>query len=157
MIEYDELISVIPHKGKMVLLSRILNFDLKERTIEAEYDITEECIFYDANISGVPAWAGFEFIAQTVSAITGIEDKLNNKPPRLGFILGLSQMKMDIPFFKKGNVVKIKTKEIENVYPIIYFFGELYLNDEKVFSGRLTVFDVDEEHKEKFGEMLKNG
>ena len=150
MIENDELLSVIPHKGKMVLLSRITNYNLKERTIEAEYDITDKCVFYDAGISGVPAWVGFEFIAQTISALSGIDDRDNNRPPRLGFILGVSKMQIDIPYFKTGSKIEIKTREVESVYPILYFTGELYLDNKKVLSGKITILDVDEEQRKKF-------
>ena len=156
-IEYDEMLTVMPHKGRMVLLTRITNYDLKERTIEAEYDIKEECIFYDADICGVPAWVGFEFIAQTVSALSGLTERVKGKPPRLGFVLGVSQVKIDIPFFKTGSIIKIKTKEAENMHPIIYFTGELYLDDSKVFSGRLTIMDVDDEQQERFMEIITNG
>jgi len=156
IIEKNELLSIIPHKGKMVLLNRITAYDLENQTIEAEYDITKECIFYDPQIEGVPTWAGFEFIAQSIAAISGIREKSKNKPPRLGFVLGLSQVFINTPYFKLGSIVKIKTKEIENEYPIMYFTGELFVNDQKIFSGRLTVMEIDDEQKQKFTETLKN-
>jgi len=147
MIEYDELLTLIPHKCKMVLLNRVTDYNQEEKTIETEYDITDKCIFYDTEIAGIPAWTGFEFIAQSVSAIIGLTEKAKGKPPRLGFILSLSQIQIDIPFFKSGSTIKIKTKETENVYPIIYYTGEIFIKNEKVFSGRLTVMDVDDEQQ----------
>ena len=155
MIEKNELLSVIPHKGKMVLLSRITNYNLENQTIEAEYDITKECIFYDPQIEGVPAWAGFEFIAQSIAAISGLKERAKNKPPKLGFVLGLSQVRINAPFFKLGSIVKIKTKKTENEYPVMYFIGELFVNDQKIFSGRLTVLEADDEQKQKFLETFK--
>ena len=149
MIEYDELLTLIPHKGKMVLLNRVTDYNPEEKTIEAEYAITEECIFYDPGIEGTPSWTGFEFIAQSVSAFLGLGERAKGKPPRLGFILGVSQVQIDIPVFKTGCILKIKTKETENVYPIIYYAGEIFIDDKKVFSGRITVMDVDDEQQEK--------
>ena len=156
IIEKNELLSIIPHKGKMVLLSRITDYNLENQTIEAEYDITKECIFYDPQIEGVPTWVGFEFIAQSIAAISGLKEKLKNKPPKLGFVLGVSQARINAPFFKLGSIVKIKTKETENEYPIMYFVGELFVNDQKIFSGRLTVMEADDEQKQKFTEILKS-
>ena len=46
-IEYDELINYLPHKGKMFLLSRVTQHDVNNHTITSEYDITENCIFYE--------------------------------------------------------------------------------------------------------------
>jgi len=155
MIEKNELLSVIPHKGKMVLLNRITAYDLENQTIEAEYDITKECIFYDPQIEGVPTWVGFECIAQSIAALSGLKERLKNKPPKLGFVLGLSQVSINVPFFKLGSIVKIKTKETENEYPVMYFIGELFVNDQEIFSGRLTVMEIDDEQKQKFTAIIK--
>ena len=46
LIEHDELINYLPHKGKMFLLSRVTQHDVNNHTITSEYDITENCIFY---------------------------------------------------------------------------------------------------------------
>ena len=47
LIEHDELINYLPHKGKMFLLSRVTQHDVNNHTITSEYDITENCIFYE--------------------------------------------------------------------------------------------------------------
>jgi len=39
LIEKEELQTIIPHKGKMFLLSRVIEYDLAHG-IRAEYDIT---------------------------------------------------------------------------------------------------------------------
>ena len=145
MMEYDELLTLIPHKGKMMLLNRVTDYNTKEKSIEAEYNVTDECIFYDPVINGIPSWTGFEFIAQSVSVFLGLEEKAKGKLPRLGFILGVSQVKIDIPVFTTGCTLKIKAKEAENEYPVIYYTGDIFINDKKVFSGRLTVMDADDE------------
>lgn len=146
MIEKEELQSIVPHKGKMLLLSKVDNYNLEDRVLEAEYHITEECIFYDTQEGGVPAWVGFEFIAQAIGAFSGIRNKIKGNPPRIGFILAVSQLTIDLPIFKTGSIIIIKVKEIEDLSPVFVFNGELFLEDKKVLSGRLTVMDVDEEY-----------
>jgi len=74
IIEKEELQTLIPHKGKMLLLSRVIEYDI-EHSVRAEYDITRNCLFYDPVLDGVPSWAGFEFIAQAVSVLTGIRKR----------------------------------------------------------------------------------
>ena len=92
-IEYDELINYLPHKGKMFLLSRVTQHDILNHTITSEYDITENCIFYEPEFDGVPTWAGFEFMAQGISALTGITNTIKGRTPLPGFILSVMEFK----------------------------------------------------------------
>ena len=75
-ISENEIADYLPHRGKMLLLSRITNYDMEKRIITGEYDITEKCIFYEKEGDGIPSWVSFELMAQTVCALTGIAHKL---------------------------------------------------------------------------------
>ena len=143
MIEKEELSSVIPHRGRMLLLSRIVGYNLQERSIEAEYHVTEDCIFYDSAMAGVPAWVGFEFIAQTISAFSGIRNREKSEPPRIGFVLAVSQMKIGVSCFKAGSILTIKTRETEDMHPVYAFDGEIFLDGQKLIEGKLMVMEVD--------------
>ena len=145
MIEKEELLTVIPHRGKMLLLSRVKCYNLKERSVEAEYDITKDCLFYDPALEGVPAWAGFEFIAQSISAISGIIDREMGLKPRFGFILSVTSMRIDIPFFKTGNTVEIKAKQLECMNSVSIYYGEINLEGKKILEGKIIVKDFDDE------------
>ena len=145
MIENEELLSIVPHRGKMMLLSRVTGYDLKERTIEAEYHVTKGCLFYDSAVDGVPSWVCFEFIAQAIGALSGIMSRVKGEPPKMGFILSVSQVRMEMPIIKTGNIVTIKAKEIENMDLLYVFTGEVFLEGRKIFEGKLTVIDVGDE------------
>ena len=148
MIEKENLLSILPHRGKMLLLSKINNYNLKEGIIETEYHVTDKCIFYDSEISGIPTWVGFEFIAQSIAAFAGIRDSLNSSGtslPKIGFILAVSKVQIDLPFFKSGSIITIKAKEMENMAPVYVFEGEIYLDGKKALKGRLTVMEVDDQ------------
>jgi len=140
-IEKEELLTIIPHKGRMMLLSRIIDFNSETKSIEAEYEITDECLFYDSALSGVPAWTGFEFIAQAVSAFIGIRDR-GKKTHSMGYILSVSQLRIGLPFFKTGSIIKIKSRESGGMDPVYVFEGEIFLDGEKVVDGKITVMDV---------------
>jgi len=145
MIEKEELLSIVPHRGRMFLLSRVIKYNTRERSIEAEYDITEDCLFYDSQADGVPTWAGFEFIAQAISALIGITDRENGLPSKKGYILGVSQMQIKLPFIKTGSKLTIKSRELDNVAPMYVFEGEIFLDDKEILAGKLTVMDVYDE------------
>ena len=149
MIEKEELLSVIPHRDRMLLLSRITSYNLEKRIVEAEYRITPDCIFYDSEAMGVPAWAGFEFIAQAFCALCGIRDREMGIPTRKGFILAVSQMKIGLPFFKAGSIICIKAKETERMDPVCFLDGELFVDNKKVLEGKLTIMEVNDEKQKR--------
>jgi predicted hotdog family 3-hydroxylacyl-ACP dehydratase len=149
VIELEELQTLIPHKGKMLLLSRAIEYDI-EYYIRAEYDITRNCLFYDLLIEGVPAWAGFECIAQAISVLTGIRSRERGEKPKLGFILSIPSMRMEIPFFKAGSQLEVRAKEVDRTGMIYTFEGEAFLDGIKVMEGKLMVMEVSDE---RFNEL----
>jgi predicted hotdog family 3-hydroxylacyl-ACP dehydratase len=148
LIKQEELRTLIPHSGKMLLLDRVIDYDI-EHSILAEYNITENCIFYDPVLGGVPAWVGFEFIAQTISALTGIRKRARKEKPNIGFILSIPYMRMDIPFFKNGSLAEIRVRESYCTDMIYTFEGEIFLEDKKVMEGKLMVMEVSDEQQKR--------
>ena len=144
-IEQAELHTIIPHSGRMLLLSRVNRYNLEERNIEAEYHITEDCLFYDSAIAGVRAWVGFEFIAQAISAYSGIWARENGIPISMGFILSVASMRITLPVFGIGSTVQIRAREIERMDTMSSFEGEILLEGTKVLDGKLTVMEIDNE------------
>jgi predicted hotdog family 3-hydroxylacyl-ACP dehydratase len=156
MIEKEELLTIIPHRGKMLLLSRVIEYDI-EHSIRAEYDITKDCLFYDPVSGGVPSWAGFEFIAQTISALTGIRKRERREKPNIGIILSISSMRMEIPLFKDGCSVEIRAEETDCTDSTYTFEGAVFLENKKVIEGKLMVMVInDERFKSLTGERTKN-
>ena len=141
-INKEALLSIVPHRGRMLLLSGVKSYNLNERTIEAECHISEDCLFYDPAVMGVPAWAGFEFIAQAISAFSGIRDLENGVPPKMGFILSVSSMRIELPFFKAGSTVQIKAKEAAHMDLVFNYDGEILLEGKKVLEGKITVMEI---------------
>ena len=146
MIDKDKLLGFIPHRDRMCLLSRVNKYNLQENSIEAEYDITEDCLFYDIENSGVPAWVGFEFIAQSISAYIGIRNMINGLPVKKGFILGVSHMQTDLPFFRKNCIITINSIELDNLDPIYIFDGKISIDGKKVLAGKVTVMEAGGNH-----------
>jgi predicted hotdog family 3-hydroxylacyl-ACP dehydratase len=149
LIGKDELQELIPHRGKMLLLTRVNNYDVKEMYLSAEYDITSDCIFFDPAIGAVPSWAGLEFIAQAISVLSGIRNRELGIKPRIGFILSIPSMKMEIPLFKPGSRVEIRVKQNDATDLIYTFEGEAFLEGKKAIEGKLMVMEVNEDNYSK--------
>jgi hypothetical protein len=63
----------------------------------------------------------------------------------MGFILSVSSLQIEIPFFKTGTTAEIKTREISRMDLTSTFQGEVLLEGVKVLEGRLTVMEVNDE------------
>ena len=135
----------------MLLLSRIVEYDI-EQSIRSEYDITEDCLFYDPAIGGVPAWAGFEFMAQSVSVLAGIRSREKGERPKIGFILSIPSMRIEIPFFRAGGTADIRVKENDCTDSIYIFDGEIFYENKKAMEGRLMAMEISEE---RFKSLIK--
>lgn len=144
MIEKAELETLIPHRGKMMLLSRVNEYDLKEGTLCAEYHISEDCLFYDPRSGGVPSWVGFEFLAQAISAYSGIRNREMGIKPKMGFILSVPFMRMEIPVYKSGARLLLNVVEKDRTGLIYSFDVEASLGGKKAMEGKLMVMEMDE-------------
>ena len=144
VIENGELLALLPHSGKMLLISRVLEYSVPRRTLRSEYDLTENCLFYDSALEGVPAWLGFEFMAQAVSALSGITGKVLGKPPMLGFILSVSSLEIKLPLFRPGDIVRTGITEELRVGSASTFRCAACAGEREAVLARLMVMDVED-------------
>ncbi|MDR3336106.1 MAG: hypothetical protein LBT16_02775 [Treponema sp.] len=146
IIEREELLNLLPHRGKMFLLSRIVDYNLDARTLKAEYDVTKDCLFYDPRIKGVPSWISFEFMAQCVASITGLEHRRKGEPVKLGFILSVSALEIGRPLINDGETVSVTIAEDVRVDTVYTFNCEVssakYPESPGIARAKLTVYDV---------------
>jgi predicted hotdog family 3-hydroxylacyl-ACP dehydratase len=143
-IEKDELMTLLPHQGKMFLLSRLRNYDLDKRVLIGEYDITGDCLFYDTVLEGIPSWVGIELIAQSISALSGLKGRRKGEKPRPGFILSVSDMRMDIPVLRAGTTAVIAIREDFKMDAVYTFHGTVSSEGKKAVEAKLTVMEVDD-------------
>jgi predicted hotdog family 3-hydroxylacyl-ACP dehydratase len=144
VIENEELLGFLPHKGKMLLISRVMSYNVHERTLCSEYDVTRNCLFYDPALEGVPVWMSFEFMAQAVSALSGITGKVMGKPPMIGFILSVSSFEIKLPLLKPGDTARIHVTEEMRVGAASTFRCAAFLGEQEAATARLIVMDVED-------------
>ena len=148
LIEKEELTALLPHRGKMFLLSRVVEYDTGKRNLVAEYDVTQDCLFYDPVLGGVPAWVSFEFMAQSISAMSGLAGKENGRSPTSGFVLSLSGMEVKQPVFRIGNTVRICVRQDGCLGTVYAFNGIASIAGEnagqEAVCAKLTVMDAED-------------
>ncbi|MDR0554815.1 MAG: 3-hydroxylacyl-ACP dehydratase [Treponema sp.] len=143
IIERAELLSIIPHGGKMALLDRITDYDLEKRILTAEYEIGPECLFYDPEQKNIPSWVSFEFMAQSVSALAGLYNRKAGRKPRPGFILSVSNLNITAPALEPG-LIRIHIREDCRMDDILNYQGEVFRKDELLAAAKLTVMETDD-------------
>lgn len=82
--------SLLPHNGRMVLLSEIAAYD--EQCLTAFAQVSTEQIMVTNNV--LPSWAAMELMAQGVAAWAGVLAQDAGEKVRLGFLLGTRKLKL---------------------------------------------------------------
>lgn len=104
-----DVAGLIPHSGEMVLLDRIIDYD--DQGLTAELAVRGDGLL-GGDERTVPAWAGIEYMAQTVAVYVGVKAKLANEPIRMGFLLGTRRYNSNVAAFKVGARLTIRVEKI---------------------------------------------
>ncbi|MDR1998149.1 MAG: thioester dehydrase [Candidatus Margulisbacteria bacterium] len=139
--KYFELEEILPHKKPMILIHKVIEYDLAERTLLAEMQITADSLFFDSGLGGVPASFGLEYMAQSVGAFSGIADKETGAAIIVfGFILGTRKYQNNIDLFYPASYY-IAVKEIFNGGELACFFSEIKNSaGQAIASAELNLF-----------------
>jgi predicted hotdog family 3-hydroxylacyl-ACP dehydratase len=68
--------------------------------------------------SGVPAWAGIEYMAQTIAAHAGLEARARGEPPAIGFVLGTRAYATSVETFPNGSrlIVTVEPEVVDEAF-----------------------------------------
>jgi predicted hotdog family 3-hydroxylacyl-ACP dehydratase len=94
-VPVDEL---LPHGPEMIVIDRLVSYDPGRSVAVA--DVSERSVFFEQ--TGVPAWAGIEYMAQAVAAHAGFEARLRGEAPAIGFVLGRRAPESSVDEFPNG-------------------------------------------------------
>jgi len=97
---------LVPHSGKMSLLTTIVDYG--EDWLQTEVHITPDSMFADDR--GVPAWIGLEYMAQSVAAYSGLQERIKGCVPKVGFLLGSRKYLCDADYFTMGQTLWLKVR-----------------------------------------------
>ena len=143
-IDKNELINLLPHKGRMFLLDRAVDVNFEEYSIKTQVDVTEQSMFFDKALGGIPSYVTFEYMAQSISALSGIDNRRRRLPPKVGVILSVSDFKTTVPVIKAGTTVTVLDCQQDIVDRVFSFNCTAYIGDILISSGKLTVMEVDD-------------
>jgi len=139
--------TLLPHSPPMVLLDRVLSYS--ENCLIAEVCISESSMFYDSDIGGVPAWAGIEYMAQSIAALAGIKAKRAEKPIKIGFLLGTRKLILEQKIFRSGGVYCVMVEQLfRDESGLASFECKIQQGESLCVWAKVNVFETDEKSDE---------
>jgi len=138
----EPLEKLVPHRGKMLLLSKILSFEEKNCSLLASVDISQSSFFYDDKLNGVPVWVGFEYMAQAIAALNGKNDLAKGQEPGFGFILSVSNFIACTPCFKPNSTILIYVEETFELDKMFVFNCSIKQGEEELVSASISAVKI---------------
>src|SRR6516162_2361869 len=89
--------TLIPHRGDMLLVSHIVA--ALDDWVRVEAKVGADNVFLVPGF-GVPAWVGFEMMAQAVATYDGLKRHRRGLEPSLGFLVACKRYSCNLNWFQ---------------------------------------------------------
>ena len=129
---YPAVRDVVPHTGRMVLLTRVVDHAPDHTACVVE--IGEDTLFREPD-GLVPAWVGLEYMAQCVAAHAGLRARANGEPIRIGLLLGSRRVEVRIAGFAPGQILEVRAQRLWGDWGL----GSFACSIQDAADGRLLV------------------
>lgn len=97
--------TLLPHRAPMILIDRVLAYDVQAKRADVEVTIGPGQVFFDG--TGVPAHVAIEYMAQAAAALVGLNDLASGTEPRPGLLLGTRKLELNLDHFADGETYRI--------------------------------------------------
>ncbi|HET7331481.1 hotdog family protein [Dyella sp.] len=98
---------VVPHAGEMILLDCVEACEVEH--IVCTRIVRSGDMFVDAD-GNLPSWAGVELMAQAIAAWAGCRAREEQRPVRLGFLLGTRHYACNVDAFPGGICLRVQAE-----------------------------------------------
>ncbi len=99
---------LLPHGPEMTLIDQLVEYAPQRCVATATIALGRRF----CERTGVPAWIGIEYMAQTIAAQAGYEARLRGEPPAVGFLLGTRHYSAEIAEFPLGAALTITVESL---------------------------------------------
>jgi len=129
---------VVPHRGTMRLVDRLVAWD--EDTVTVELRVPEEGPF--SHDDGVPAWVGVEYMAQAIAAWAGCHARRAGREPSIGFLLGTRRYESRVTWFRAGALLRVEARrELLGDNGLGMFSCRILGGGEELATANVSVFE----------------
>jgi predicted hotdog family 3-hydroxylacyl-ACP dehydratase len=117
---------LVPHRPPLLLIDRLESHDAGGSVARAA--IRADNVFLEGG--AVPAWAGIEYMAQTIAAHAGAAARLRGEPSAIGFLVGTRAYRSAVAAFPLGSRVTVTVRPLFAEGGLAAFECSLDLNDD---------------------------
>lgn len=102
--------------------------------------IRSDSLFCDG-VHGVPAWVGLEYMAQTVSAYSGVDEFRAGLRPAIGLLLGSRRYQCEVDSFAIGSTLSIRAEQVlRDENDLVAFQCTIHEGDRLLARGDIKAF-----------------
>ncbi len=105
--ELPHLSELIPHRGEVLLLDRVLEHDGESTTSRVAVD---RQTWLKSENGSVPGWVALEYMAQCIAAHEGIRAHLEGRPPVRGSLAAAVGVHLHRSCFEPGELLRVHTR-----------------------------------------------
>jgi predicted hotdog family 3-hydroxylacyl-ACP dehydratase len=130
---------LVPHAHPMILIDEAV--EANEEHLVAKVTVRENNLFFDKELNAIPSWVGMEMMAQTIAAYAGYQERISNRPVRIGFLLGTRKYQSHHVAFTLGKEYMITvTKLFQEENGLGAFSCVMQCDDQEVARANINVF-----------------
>jgi predicted hotdog family 3-hydroxylacyl-ACP dehydratase len=105
---FPPVVELVPHDPPMLLIDELLEADSEHAV--SRVSITVRSTFVENG--KVPALVTIEYMAQTIAAFAGAQNKAKGEPIQLGFLMGCRTMKLAVDALAVGDELRVEVKQV---------------------------------------------
>jgi len=130
---------VLPHEHPMILLDELTDFS--DDKANCSHIITEQSLFFDPTLNGVPSYVGIEYMAQSIAAYANANELANDRSVEIGFLVSSRKYKCDYSVFKLNMALQIRVTQLyKDESGLSAFDCAIFSNEKEIASARINVF-----------------
>lgn len=127
---------LIPHRLPLRMIDRLLEIDGKSGVVEAQVAADCPLVSADGELEGV---ALTELLAQTYAAVKGYTDRLEGKPVKQGFLVGIKKS-VKLLSAQRGDHLRINIRTIAEIGDFAVAEGEIWRGEELLANAEIKVW-----------------
>jgi predicted hotdog family 3-hydroxylacyl-ACP dehydratase len=137
--DFPPIEELLPHRGIMLLLDRVLSFDAQ--TVAVEY--TPRATGWYADTEGnMPGWIGLELMAQAVATHVALTKRRAHSPMRIGVLLGTRRYACEVGAFTASSALQIHAhNEFQDQSGLGAYQCSIHCRQQKLASALLKVYE----------------
>ena len=105
--DFPAISDLMPHRGPIVLLDRVVAHDGKSTTAAV---CIEKQRWLRRGDGSVASWLAVEYMAQCIAAHEGLIALAENRPPPQGFLMAASNLRLEVSHFEAEQELQVRVE-----------------------------------------------